>query len=93
MAQRPRGKPNTTVLPKEHSNKIPPNDILLYSEIRALLSRHQRSFLPQQRTNTETHSITQCIKTEKERDGERKRQAETERNRNTKRQTDRQADL
>lgn len=28
---RTRGKPNTTVLSKELSNKIIPNDILLYS--------------------------------------------------------------
>ena len=41
------------------SNKMTPNDILLYSEIRALLSHHQRSFpLQQMRTNTETHRQT-----------------------------------
>ena len=44
---------------KQRSNKIIPNDILLYSYIGALFSHHQRSFLLQQmKTNTETHGQT-----------------------------------
>lgn len=36
-----------------------PDDVLLYAEIYALLSHHQRSFLPQYMgANTETHRET-----------------------------------
>jgi hypothetical protein len=49
-----RVKPNTTVLLKECIIKMIPNNILLYSQIYALLSHQQKSFLLQQMgTNTE----------------------------------------
>ena len=51
----PRGKPNTTVLLKEHSNKMTLDDILLYSEISAFPSHHQRcSLLQYMGANTES---------------------------------------
>ena len=43
---RPGGKPNTTVLLKEHSNTMIPNDILLCSYIRVLLSHYQENTSP-----------------------------------------------
>ena len=49
------GGSNAIVLLREHSNKMTPSDILLYS----LLGHHQRSFLLQQiGTKTETHAHT-----------------------------------
>ena len=51
----PRGKPNTTVLLKERSNKMTLDDILLYSEISAFPSHHQRcSLLQYMGANTES---------------------------------------
>lgn len=51
------GKPNITVLLKEHGYKMIFNNVLLKSLISILLSHLQRSFLLQQMgTNTETHT-------------------------------------
>lgn len=55
------GKPNTTVLPKEHSIKMIPHDILPNSQISVLVSHYQRNFfLLYMRTNTKTHNWTTC---------------------------------
>lgn len=46
---------NTTIFLDECSDKMTPNDILLYSQIIVLLRHHQRSLLLKQMgTNTET---------------------------------------
>jgi hypothetical protein len=59
------GKRITTVLLKECSNEVTPNDILImltdHRSQRALFGHHQRSFsLQQMRTDTETHNWIMC---------------------------------
>lgn len=41
------GKPTTIILRKEHSDKITPSDVLLYTQTRASLGSHQRTFFLQ----------------------------------------------
>ena len=51
IAQGPRVKPNT--IKNKNSDKMTPNDILLYPKVSVLLNHHQRSLLLQQmETNT-----------------------------------------
>lgn len=48
---------------KECIDKITPNYSLLYSEIRALLSHHPRSFLQlQMEANTKTHKVDNVLR-------------------------------
>lgn len=61
-SQRTRVKPNTTAPETESSEKIIPNDIMLYSEISASFIHHQRSFLMNQTaTNTKTKDLSPML--------------------------------
>lgn len=58
MSQEARGKPNTTILLQERSNKMTPKDILLYKEISLTLLSLEKLPSEVDGENIETHNWT-----------------------------------